>query len=44
MRITDVALAGSGSAFALHRTAPAARSRMAVPGHYNVLNAAAATR
>ena len=42
VRISGVALAGSGSAFALHRDGDGGPVTMAVPGHYNVLNAAAA--
>ena len=42
VRISEVALAGSGSAFALHRDGRGGPVTLAVPGHYNVLNAAAA--
>jgi UDP-N-acetylmuramate--alanine ligase len=42
VRISGVEVAGSGSAFALHRDGAGGVVTMAVPGHYNVLNAAAA--
>jgi UDP-N-acetylmuramate--alanine ligase len=42
VRISAVALAGSGSAFALHRDGRGGPVTLGVPGHYNVLNAAAA--
>ncbi len=42
VRISEVELAGSGSAFALHRDGRGGPVTLAVPGHYNVLNAAAA--
>ena len=42
VRISGVELAGSGSTFALHRDGRGGEVTLAVPGHYNVLNAAAA--
>ena len=42
VRVSGVELAGSGSAFALHRNGRGGAVTLAVPGHYNVLNAAAA--
>jgi UDP-N-acetylmuramate--alanine ligase len=42
VRITGMELAGSGSSFALHRDDRGGPVALAVPGHYNVLNAAAA--
>ena len=42
VRISGVDLAGSGSTFALHRDGRGGTVTLAVPGHYNVLNAAAA--
>ena len=43
VRISDVALAGSGSSFALHASdGTGGPVTLSVPGHYNVLNAAAA--
>ncbi len=42
VRISEVTLAGSGSEFALHRNRQGGGVRLGVPGHYNVLNAAAA--
>ena len=42
IRVSGVTLAGSGSEFALHRDGRGGPVRLAVPGHYNVLNAAAA--
>jgi UDP-N-acetylmuramate--alanine ligase len=42
VRITDPTLAGSGSSFRLQRDAKGGPVELTVPGHYNVLNAAAA--
>jgi UDP-N-acetylmuramate--alanine ligase len=42
VQITDIRLAGTGSAFQLAWTRRAGQVELAVPGHYNVLNAAAA--
>jgi UDP-N-acetylmuramate--alanine ligase len=42
VRISAVTLAGSGSDFALHRAGQGGAVTLGVPGHYNVLNAAAA--
>ena len=42
IRVSGVTLAGSGSEFALHRDGRGGPVTLAVPGHYNVLNAAAA--
>jgi UDP-N-acetylmuramate--alanine ligase len=42
VRISEVTLAGSGSEFALHRNGQGGGVQLGVPGHYNVLNAAAA--
>jgi UDP-N-acetylmuramate--alanine ligase len=44
IRIADTAFEGTGSVFTLHRAADGSggRTTLSVPGHYNVLNAAAA--
>jgi UDP-N-acetylmuramate--alanine ligase len=42
VQITDIRLAGTGSAFHLAWAGRAGQVELAVPGHYNVLNAAAA--
>ena len=42
IRVSGVTLAGSGSEFALQRDGRGGPVTLAVPGHYNVLNAAAA--
>jgi len=42
VRISGVQLTGSGSTFALHHDGQGGDVTLAVPGHYNVLNAAAA--
>ena len=41
VRISGTAFAGTGSQFALHRSGVGGPVALAVPGHYNVLNAAA---